>query len=135
MADKCSFGDGVVIKPNGTDELDPCLYEVEEEYTNVTVRVMKCKKCGHEEIEWERQPNTVEAVELDTFPDSDEYYSKVFTVPKDWLLNIMDRLDEKNERKGVNLENFLQNYVWDETWFIYLQAKAEGKLIREGKQK
>ena len=42
-----------------------------------------------------------------------------------------ERLDNMNERKGVDLENFLDNYVWDETWFIYELAKAKGKLIME----
>lgn len=30
------------------------------------------------------------------------------------------------KEKGANLQNFLDNYVWDETWFIYLQAKQDG---------
>lgn len=77
----------------------------------------------------------IKEIELCTFPDDDKDYCKVFSVPKDWLLDILERLDDKNERKGVDLENFLENYVWDETWFIYLQAKAEGNLIREEKQK
>lgn len=72
-----------------------------------------------------------EEVTLCTFPDSDVNYCKKFVVPRGWLLDILERLDSVNERKGVDLENFLQNYVWDETHFIYLQAKTDGKLIRE----
>ena len=56
--EKCSFGDGVVIKPNGVDELDPCIYEDIEMYTNVTVVISKCIKCGHVEVTWMRQDNT-----------------------------------------------------------------------------
>lgn len=56
--EKCSFGDGVVIKPNGVDELDPCIYEDIEMYTNVTVVISKCIKCGHVEVTWMKQDNT-----------------------------------------------------------------------------
>ena len=62
---------------------------------------------------------------LCTFPDDDKDYCKYFEVPKDWLVNFLDKLDSMNERKGANLQNFLDNYVWDETWFIYLQAKQD----------
>jgi hypothetical protein len=55
---KCCFGDGVIVKPNGIDELDPCIYEDIEMYTNVTVVISKCKKCGHIEVGWIRQENT-----------------------------------------------------------------------------
>jgi hypothetical protein len=71
------------------------------------------------------------SIELCTFPDDDRDYCKYFEVPKDWLIDVLERLDNMNERKGVDLENFLDNYVWDETWFIYELAKAKGKLIME----
>lgn len=48
---KCEFPDGVVIKPDGENELDPCFYEEIEKWENVTVVVLKCKKCGHIEHE------------------------------------------------------------------------------------
>lgn len=57
---KCEFPDGIVIKPDGVNELDPCVYQEVEKYANVTVTVLRCMKCGHIEIEWHRQPNTVE---------------------------------------------------------------------------
>lgn len=129
---KCSFGEGVVIKPDGTNELDPCIYDVIEEYANVTVRVLKCSRCGHVEVEWSRQSDTVKIVELATFPDADDDKSKIFAVPEDWLIDMLESLDDLNERKGVDLDNFLQNYCYDETWFIYNQAIKEEKLIREG---
>lgn len=71
----------------------------------------------------------MENIGLCTFPDDDKDYCKYFEVPKDWLVDILERLDDMNERKGVDLERFLNNYVWDETWFIYLLAKDKGKLI------
>lgn len=58
--DKCKFPDGIVIKPNGVDELDPCLYETIEAYRNVTVEIRKCKNCGNIDIVWRRQEDTEE---------------------------------------------------------------------------
>ena len=58
MEKKCSFQDGVTIKPDGVHELDPCIYEEIEKYVNVTVNVLRCKKCGHIDITWERQEDT-----------------------------------------------------------------------------
>lgn len=66
--DRCSFPDGVVIKPDGVNELDPCTYEEVECYKNVTIHVMKCMKCGHIELMWERQDNT-EEVDPDDKPE------------------------------------------------------------------
>ena len=54
----CSFGAGVTIKPDGVNELDPCVYEDIEVHTNVTVVVKRCTNCGHIEIVWHRQENT-----------------------------------------------------------------------------
>ena len=57
---KCQFPDGLVIRPDGVNELDPCVYEDIEKYANVTVTVSRCKICGHIEISWTRQPDTEE---------------------------------------------------------------------------
>lgn len=65
MAEKCSYPEGIVIKPDGIHELDPCTYFVAEVHRNVDVHVLRCVKCGYEEIEWERTPYT-----------EDEYYSE-----------------------------------------------------------
>jgi len=78
----------------------------------------------------------IEAVGLDTFPDDDQYYCKSFAVPKDWLIDILHRLDDKNERRYIDygkgiLQNFLCNYVWEETLLIYSLAKSEDKLLCE----
>lgn len=56
---KCSF-DGIEVRPDGVNALDPCLYEDVTMYKNVTVIVSKCKRCGHIELSWLRQENTEE---------------------------------------------------------------------------
>jgi hypothetical protein len=61
---KCSFPDGIVIKPDGVNALDPCIYEEIERYSNVTVSISRCKRCGNIDISWIRQENT-EALEID----------------------------------------------------------------------
>lgn len=48
---------GVEIRLNGI-EVDPCIYEEAERWENVTVTVLRCKICGHIEIEWEPQEDT-----------------------------------------------------------------------------
>jgi hypothetical protein len=70
-------------------------------------------------------------IELCTFPKDDNDYSHSFTIPRDWLIDILEKMDGLNERKGVNLKNFLENYVWDETYFIYENAKKNGVLLEE----
>lgn len=55
---RCNFGEGVVIKPDGVNELDPCLYEDIAVYKNVTVTISKCKRCGKIDVSWHRQPDT-----------------------------------------------------------------------------
>ena len=62
---KCSWGENISIKPDGINELDPCIYEDISIYKNVTVIISKCKKCGHTEISWKRQENTEEIEEVE----------------------------------------------------------------------
>lgn len=62
MKKRCSFGPGVVIRPDGINELDPCAYEVKEIHTNVTVTVSQCMRCGRVELSWERQDNTEDII-------------------------------------------------------------------------
>ena len=57
---KCKWPDGVVIKPDGINELDPCIYQCVEAYANVIVEVLRCRKCGHQEISWRRTPDTIQ---------------------------------------------------------------------------
>lgn len=56
---KCTFPHGVTaIKPDGVNELDPCVYKDIEKYKNVTVIVSRCINCGHISISWKAQDNT-----------------------------------------------------------------------------
>ena len=57
---ECEFPNGMTIKPDGVNKLDPCIYEVVEKYANVTIEVLRCKNCGHTEISWYRQEDTEE---------------------------------------------------------------------------
>lgn len=74
-----------------------------------------------------------EKIELCTFPDDDKNYCISFEVPKYWLLMLLERLDSLNSREGVDLPRFLDNYVWDETWFIYQQAKLCDMILKKEK--
>jgi len=67
MCKKCQFPEGVTIKPDGIHELDPCVYEEVERYANVTVIVNRCKNCGHVELMWLRQEDTVKLDEDGNF--------------------------------------------------------------------
>ena len=58
--DKCKFPEGIVIKPDGIYELDPCEYQEVERYANVTISIRRCKKCGNIDIAWFRQEDTEE---------------------------------------------------------------------------
>ena len=51
---KCEFPEGIEIRPDGVNELDPCLYEEVETHYGCTVHVLRCRRCGHIEISWER---------------------------------------------------------------------------------
>lgn len=58
MSKRCRHPDGVTIKPNGRDELDACLYKDIEIYTNCTVIVSRCKRCGNLDFRWMRTEET-----------------------------------------------------------------------------
>ncbi len=49
---KCKFPNGLVVKPDGKNELDPCIYEDIEIHTNCQVIISRCKKCGNIGISW-----------------------------------------------------------------------------------
>ena len=55
---KCKFCDGVVFKPDGIHELEPCFFVETEIHKNATVHVSTCKYCGQTLVEWDRQDNT-----------------------------------------------------------------------------
>ena len=64
---KCTFGDqntDIAVKPDGRNELDPCFYQEIGTYENVTVHILRCVRCGHIEVEWERQDNTIDITEV-----------------------------------------------------------------------
>lgn len=63
MCKKCKFPNNIIIKPDGINELDPCIYQVVEKYKNVTIEIIKCKHCGNIEINWYRQDDTEEILE------------------------------------------------------------------------
>lgn len=71
---KCTWGDGITIRPDGQTPLDPCEYETIAIYKNVTVYIDRCRKCGHYEISWRRQPNTqlVDEDEADLYLTTEE---------------------------------------------------------------
>lgn len=55
---KCEFPYEITVKPDGLNELDPCVYEEIEVYKNVTVTISRCRRCGHIDVSWKRQDNT-----------------------------------------------------------------------------
>lgn len=55
---KCSFPDGMAIKPDGIHELSPHAFGLVGKFRNVTVEILRCKRCGEESIGWYRQENT-----------------------------------------------------------------------------
>ena len=56
------FGKQFLKTPAGIFEIDAPGCELEEEslFQNVTVQILKCRKCGRRSIAWWEQPNTVE---------------------------------------------------------------------------
>ena len=67
---KCSWGDGLTIKPDGEHELDPCIYRDIQIIRNATVIISQCMKCGHVVVGWELQEDSEIILEL--LPDEDE---------------------------------------------------------------
>lgn len=73
--ERCRFkdinGNPIIIKPDGEHELDACEYVEVTRLRNVTVSILECKHCGHMEIAWQRQENTVE----DGYEEDDEEWT------------------------------------------------------------
>lgn len=96
------------------------------------VRVLLRQGFEPDEINEELELNEAsQVIGLCTFPDEDEQFCKVFYVQKGWLVERLETLDSFNERKGVDLDRFIENYIWDETWFLYEQAKKENVMLYE----
>lgn len=55
---RCQLPEGLTIRPDGINELDPCLYEEVKMVKHCTVHVLQCMRCGHIEISWERESDT-----------------------------------------------------------------------------
>lgn len=72
----------------------------------------------------------MENIALCTFPDDDKDYCKYFEVPRGWLIDVWEKWNNVDQ-KNIDFEEFLDSYVWDETWFIYCLAKSNGMLIME----
>ena len=66
---RCSYPEGMMIKPDGINELDPCLYETTNIFTNCIVEVSKCVRCGNVSVTWKRTDRTIEVPEC----EFDEY--------------------------------------------------------------
>lgn len=58
MKVRCQFPNGMIVRPDGVHELDPCIYEEVEVVPHCTVHVLRCKRCSHMEIEWERETSS-----------------------------------------------------------------------------
>lgn len=56
MCEKCEWPDGISFRPDGVNELDPCLYEdVESIYISslgITIIVSKCVRCGNIDVSY-----------------------------------------------------------------------------------
>lgn len=70
---------------------------------------------------------------LDTFPEEDKYYCNSFSVPLGWFMELMDSVSRLANGEPFDLQAFLDNYIWEETDFIYKQAQKAGVLLG-GKQ-
>ena len=68
-AKRCTYPPGLTIAPGGIP-LEPCAYEEVEVHRNVTVRVLRCTRCGHVEVEWERQPDTETVYDAEWFAEN-----------------------------------------------------------------
>ena len=52
--EKCSWGEGITVKPDGIHELSPHIFKEEEVIHNCTVYVSRCIYCGEISISWRR---------------------------------------------------------------------------------
>lgn len=70
---RCRMPAGLAIKPDGINDLEPCVYADKQVLRNVTVTVSQCIRCGHVSIAWSRQDDTevIQYDELDEQPAGD----------------------------------------------------------------
>lgn len=60
---KCSWGDGISVRPDGVQELEACRYQLTQKLRNVTVEILTCPVCGKVSVGWYRQNNTEDITE------------------------------------------------------------------------
>lgn len=54
---------GIVFKPDGIHEAEPCMFELTQKLRNVTVEILTCPKCGNVSIGWYMQEDTEDITE------------------------------------------------------------------------
>lgn len=54
----CFMPDGIIIKPDGIHEAEAHVYDSDVCYSNISLCIWKCKKCGHYSLQWRKQPDT-----------------------------------------------------------------------------
>lgn len=59
---ECQFPDSFDFNIGGV-QVDPCSFEEVETLKNVTVQILRCRKCGKVTVGWMRQDNTEEVFE------------------------------------------------------------------------
>lgn len=61
---------------------------------------------------------------LDDGSENENYDNEIreFEVPKEWLIRWLD---------GTTLDDFLDTYVWDESYFLYRDAVADHAVISD----
>lgn len=80
--------------------------------------------------------SATQAVELCTFPSSKKYRCTNFYVPKCWLLSYLKAHNTEDNYAEAKLKFLVEeNYSFDETWPIYLQALKEDMVEYEMEEK
>lgn len=51
---RCIWPDGMEIRPDGVNALDPCVFDELETVEGATVTVLRCRYCGRIEVSWHR---------------------------------------------------------------------------------
>ena len=66
---RCRHKGNVTVKPDGVNELIPCVMEDKEIHRNVTVIVRQCPVCGRVDISWNRQEDTEDEIIGELIPE------------------------------------------------------------------
>lgn len=76
-----------------------------------------------------------EVMILDTFPDlmnpatgkenlDYDDVMRTFSVPRQWLSSYL-------QKDRVTMKKFMSTYTWDETYFLYIEARNAGVLLSD----